>query len=158
MMDLAYYAGTDPTTVVRRSEISRRQGIPTEYLDQIMIRLRAANLVDSVRGRSGGYRLGRGAAEISLWAVFASVEDSIYPVECVASKDANRVIHKTTHGASCNDGCGFESSCITRGAWSEIFDAMRAPLLTMTLATATTTWAEENRMCPVGGIRECRGG
>ena len=143
MMDLAHYSAQDPAApVVRRSDIARRQGIPTEYLDQIMMRLRAAELVDGVRGRAGGYRLGRDANRISLWDVFAAVEDSIYPVECVS------------HG----DKCGFAPSCITHDAWSTIFTAMRAPLIQMTLADATANWADEHRMCPAGGIRECRGG
>lgn len=163
MMDLAHYSplpgplpgllattlengsatGKTPrSAIIRRNDIARRQGIPTEYLDQIMMRLRGANLVDSVRGRAGGYRLGRNAESITLWDVFASVEDSIFPVECVA------------HG----DPCGFENSCITRGPWTEIFESMRAPLMKMTLADATFRWADEHRMCPAGGIRECRGG
>jgi Rrf2 family protein len=135
-------AKTPGSAIIRRNDIARRQGIPTEYLDQIMMRLRGANLVDSVRGRAGGYRLGRSAESITLWDVFASVEDSIFPVECVA------------HG----DRCGFENSCITRGPWTEIFESMRAPLIKMTLADATFRWADEHRMCPAGGIRECRGG
>lgn len=155
MMDLAHYSPISPTpedgseavkaplsAIIRRNDIARRQGIPTEYLDQIMMRLRGAHLVDSVRGRAGGYRLGRHAESITLWDVFASVEDSIFPVECVA------------HG----DRCGFENSCITRGPWTEIFESMRAPLVNMTLADATSRWADEHRMCPAGGIRECRGG
>lgn len=138
-----FIAGNPPlAAIIRRNDIARRQGIPTEYLDQIMMRLRGASLVDSVRGRAGGYRLGRNAESITLWDVFASVEDSIFPVECVA------------HG----DPCGFENSCITRGPWTEIFESMRAPLMKMTLADATFRWADEHRMCPAGGIRECRGG
>ncbi len=151
MMDLAHHSIASvglldgviaPSSIVRRSDIAHRQGIPTEYLDQIMMRLRAANLVESVRGRAGGYRLGREALTISLWDIFASVEDNIFPVECVG------------HG----EPCGFENSCITFGPWAEIFDSMRAPLIRMTLADATDKWADELRMSPIGGIRECRGG
>lgn len=149
MMDLAHYAGPQPGqahdmaagSIVRRSDIARRQGIPTEYLDQIMMRLRGANLVQSVRGRSGGYRLGKTADGITLWDVFRSVEDNIYPAGCVA------------HG----DGCDFSMSCTTQGAWNEIFNSLRAPLQAITLAEATNRWADEHRMCPAGGIRECKG-
>lgn len=143
MMDLAHYSAppsADAAGVVRRSDIARRQGIPTEYLDQIMIRLRAASLVESIRGRAGGYRLGRTPAQINLWDVFSAVEDSIYPVECVAT-----------------ESCDFAPSCITHDAWSSIFASMREPLVKTTLAEATNKWADEHRMCPAGGIRECRG-
>jgi Rrf2 family protein len=140
MMDLAHYSGSN--SIVRRAEIARRQGIPTEYLDQIMIRLRSAALVESIRGRSGGYKLGKTADTINLWDVFSAVEDAIYPVGCVAT----------------DDGCDFAPSCITHDAWSSIFAAMREPLVKTTLAEATIRWADEHRMCPAGGIRECKGG
>lgn len=145
MMDLAHYAGPDGSSardaLIRRSDIVRRQGIPPEYLDQIMMRLRGADLVHSTRGRTGGYRLGKTAESITLWDLFQAVEDNIYPAGCVA------------HG----DRCEYTMSCTTRGAWNEIFNSMKAPLQAITLAEATSKWADEHRMCPAGGIRECKG-
>lgn len=73
-MDLAHYSHLP---LVRRGEIAGRQGIPTDYLDQIMIRLRAGKLVESTRGRSGGYRLARPAKDITMWDLFSSVEESM---------------------------------------------------------------------------------
>jgi Rrf2 family protein len=137
MMDLAHYRSE---ALIRRSDVARRQGIPTDYLDQIMIRLRAAGLVESTRGRSGGYRLARDPEEINLWELFTAVEDNIYPVECVAQS------------------CDFEASCVSRSAWEEIFDAVRKPLTAMSLGSIARKWADEHRMCPVGGVRECRAG
>jgi Rrf2 family protein len=139
MMDLTHFR-SEP--LIRRSDIASRQGVPSDYLDQIMMRLRSSGLVDSVRGRSGGYRLGKDPAGITLWDVFSAVEDMIYPTECVST----------------NHACDFESGCIAKSAWSEIFDAIKSPLMRMNLADIADRWADEHLMCPVGGIRECRPG
>ena len=139
MMDLTYHRDQP---LVRRAEIAKRQGIPPDYLDQIMIRLRAGDLVESVRGRNGGYRLNRSPAEITLWDVFGTVEDGIYPVECL----------ETGHS------CDFEPGCTTFPVWHQIFDAIRGPLSKMNLLDVTTQYADESRMCPIGGVRECNSG
>ena len=107
-----------------------------------MVRLRSGKLVESVRGRGGGYKLARSPESINLWDVFGAVEDSIYPVECIGD----------THA------CNFEAACVAKSAWEEIFAAVRTPLQQMTLVDIAAKWATEHRMCPIGGIRECRAG
>lgn len=139
MMDLAHFRALP---LVRRAEIAKRQGIPPDYLDQIMIRLRTGKLVESVRGRGGGYRLARAPEEISIWDVFGCVEDNIYPVECVTP----------------NHACGFEESCVSKDAWTEIFESIQKPLQKITLSGLVERWGDEQRMCPIGGLRECRSG
>jgi len=139
MMDLTHHRDLP---LVRRAEIAKRQGIPPDYLDQIMIRLRAGNLVESVRGRNGGYRLHRQPDQVSLWDIFGTVEDGIYPVECL----------ETGHT------CDFEPGCMTFPVWREVFDAIKIPLSKMNLLEVTTRHAEETRMCPIGGVRECNSG
>lgn len=148
MMDLAHYGANQ--ALVRRGEIAARQGVPTDYLDQIMIKLRAGHLVESTRGRNGGYRLARSPEVITMWDLFSSVEDSMIPVECLASGEA----------------CDFETSCSSREAWKMIFSALKSSLSKITLAQLRTDW--ENEMTVQGGsfsanpdkvaIRECRGG
>jgi len=149
MMDLARYGANQP--LVRRSEIAARQGIPTDYLDQIMVKLRAGNLVESIRGRSGGYRLARPADSITMWDLFSSVEESMIPVECISSGQA----------------CDFESSCSSKDAWSVIFSAVKASLGGIKLETLASQWAIEfpemvDAMLDPGRgalpVQECRGG
>lgn len=149
MMDLARYGATQP--LVRRSEIASRQGIPTDYLDQIMVKLRAGNLVESIRGRSGGYRLGRPADEITMWDLFSSVEESMIPVECISSGHA----------------CDFETSCSSKDAWATIFGAVKTSLSSIKLGTLASQWAGEfpnlphlmgETTCSAMPVQECRGG
>lgn len=139
MMDLAHHSHLP---LVRRNDIAVRQGIPTDYLDQIMIRLRAGQLVESVRGRAGGYRLARNPQDINLWELFSAVEDSIYPVECV-----------TDH-----DECHHGSQCISRSAWGDIFGRMKHSLASLTLgALSAKHHREYDRQGAVGPV-ECRPG
>lgn len=152
MMDLAHYGATQ--ALVRRGEIATRQGIPTDYLDQIMIKLRAGNLVESTRGRTGGYRLSRSAEEISMWDLFSAVEESMIPVECISSGHV----------------CDFERSCSSKEGWGTIFGALKTSLGEISLARLAKQWAAEssgqmaNQLRTVAGgcqgdlVQECRGG
>lgn len=120
MVDLA----SQPCDVlVKRQDIIKRQGIPQKYLDQIMMDLRKSSLVDSVRGRAGGYLLGRPALEITVWDVFAAVEDGFYPVRCVSDVSES--------------SCHFESFCQTKEPWNFIFSSIRASLSSMNLFEVT---------------------
>lgn len=64
-------------TLVTLSDISRRQDISLPYLEQLFVKLRRADLVVSVRGPGGGYRLARPAAEIRVSEVMAAVEETV---------------------------------------------------------------------------------
>lgn len=139
MMDLAHFSHQP---LVRRNDIATRQGIPTDYLDQIMIRLRAGNLVQSTRGRSGGYRLARPATEITMWDLFSSVEESMVPVECLSK----------------GQPCDFGASCVSKNAWVEIFGAIKQSLGKISLDSLAKQWAHELENAKTTGVNECRAG
>ncbi len=63
--------------VTALSELSRRQDISLPYLEQLFVKLRRADLVLSVRGPGGGYRLARPAAEIRVSDVLAAVDETV---------------------------------------------------------------------------------
>lgn len=137
MIDLATSTSAEP---VRRQDMARRQGVPAKYLDQILVFLRKAQLVESIRGREGGYRLMRPPEEISVWDIFHAAEDGLYPVLCL-----DQDLH-----------CLYESSCVTHDPWRQIFDAMKAPLANMSLKSMVETFGDDRKMCPIGGVRECQ--
>jgi Rrf2 family protein len=64
-------------TAVQATQIAERQGVPKQYLDQLMLSLRKAGLVESVRGRQGGYRLARPARAITVLDVVVALEGSV---------------------------------------------------------------------------------
>lgn len=59
------------------SELSKRQDVSLPYLEQLFVKLRRAELVVSVRGPGGGYRLGRPAAEIRVVEIFEAVDETV---------------------------------------------------------------------------------
>ncbi|WP_170463624.1 Rrf2 family transcriptional regulator [Ruegeria arenilitoris] len=63
--------------LVTLSEISERQDISLPYLEQLFVKLRRAELVSSVRGPGGGYRLARPASEIRVVEILAAVDETV---------------------------------------------------------------------------------
>jgi Rrf2 family protein len=80
---LAYLAAQPPDRVVPKVEIEEKQDIPTHYLSKIMKDLVASGLVHSHVGPKGGFRLARPAREITLRAVYESVEGPLVLMQCV---------------------------------------------------------------------------
>ncbi|RRR71202.1 MAG: Rrf2 family transcriptional regulator [Candidatus Viridilinea halotolerans] len=76
--DLAQHYGQGP---VQSEEIAQRQGIPPNYLNQLLITMRRAGLIESLRGPLGGHMLARPPAEISLLAVIQALEGPLLPSE-----------------------------------------------------------------------------
>ncbi len=63
--------------LVALSEIAERQDISLAYLEQLFVRLRRAEIVESVRGPGGGYRLARPAEKIRIAEVLQAVDESM---------------------------------------------------------------------------------
>ena len=74
MVDLARHAQAKPVSL---SDIATRQEISLSYLEQLFARLRRADLVKSVRGPGGGYRLARGSAETRVSEIILAVDEPI---------------------------------------------------------------------------------
>jgi len=77
MVALADLALQDPGALSSLSDISKRQDISLPYLEQLFVKLRRAELVESVRGPGGGYRLARAPAEIRVADVLAAVDETV---------------------------------------------------------------------------------
>jgi Rrf2 family protein len=80
---LAYLAAQSSGRVVPRVEIGERQDIPSHFLSKIMKDLVASGLVRSHIGARGGFSLARPAQEITLKAVYESVEGPLVLMQCV---------------------------------------------------------------------------
>ena len=77
MVALADIALQPDGCLVTLGDISRRQDVSLPYLEQLFVKLRRANLVESVRGPGGGYRLARPATEIRVVDVLAAVDETV---------------------------------------------------------------------------------
>lgn len=78
LTDLALRPEGDLTAL---SELSKRQNVSLPYLEQLFVKLRRADLVASVRGPGGGYRLARPATEIRVADVLAAVDETVSALE-----------------------------------------------------------------------------
>ncbi len=68
------------------SAIAKRQDIPIKYLEQILIQLKSARLVESVRGRQGGYRLAKAPREINLGDVMRKIKGPLLQLADTAAQ------------------------------------------------------------------------
>ena len=103
MADLAKNNAKEPTSL---TEISLRQGISISYLEQLFLKLRRSNLVQSARGPAGGYVLSRPPGEIKLLSIISAVDEKIKTVKC--RKESKK-------------GCNGKSiKCITHNLWDDL--------------------------------------
>ena len=77
MLDLSLQPGYGPASV---KAIATRQHLPAPYLEKLLIELRRAGLVKSLRGVQGGYKLAKKPTQISLNDILVAVGESIEPL------------------------------------------------------------------------------
>ena len=80
-LHLARRAAEGPIT---GREIAANERLPVDYVEQILLRLRRADIVRSTRGARGGYELARSAETISIRAVIAASESTTFDLHCVS--------------------------------------------------------------------------
>jgi Rrf2 family protein len=77
LLDLSFQPGYGPASV---STIAHRQDLPAPYLEKLLIEMRRAGLVRSIRGVQGGYQLAKSPQQISLGQILEAVGESIQPL------------------------------------------------------------------------------
>lgn len=102
MVDLAQH---EQDGYISLKDVAERQHISMKYLEMIVGCLNKAGLVLSLRGKNGGYRLAKAAAECSVADVIRATEGSLTPVKCPACEGS---------------GCEQSDSCYTRPVWQEL--------------------------------------
>jgi Rrf2 family protein len=100
-LHLAKRHGEGPVT---GREIAARERLPGDYVEQILLRLRRAGVVTSVRGAHGGYTLARSPLEVTVREVIAASELATFDLHCVS--------HPVDH-----DRCSEAQSCSIRPVW-----------------------------------------
>jgi Rrf2 family protein len=97
-------------------EIAKKQEISPKYLEQMIVAMKKAGLVASVRGAEGGYRLGRAAHEITVWDVYSVLDIAVDPIDCK------------------KDNCTRLKYCAMRKVWEEMAGSIAGVLKRYTLA------------------------
>lgn len=72
---------------LRVEDLAALQGVPANYLVQILIELKSQGIARSVRGKEGGYMLGRPPAEITLGDVLRAVHGSVFDTPALTDAD-----------------------------------------------------------------------
>ena len=103
LADLAKFNAASPVSL---RDISLRQGISLLYLEQIFLKLKKQNIVNSVRGTNGGYVLTKQPGDIKLADIFLAVDEKVKTLKC--NKESKK---------GCN---GKSTKCITHYLWDEL--------------------------------------
>ena len=115
MLDLAQHYDQGPVQI---GDVSKRENISVKYLEQLIIPLKKANFIKSVRGPKGGHMLAKPPEEITVGEIVGILEGGINLSSCIENPEV----------------CDRTRECLTRGLWEEATKAMYEKLNSATLS------------------------
>jgi Rrf2 family protein len=89
-------------------QISKKEGIPGVYLEQLLNKLRREGLIKSVRGPSGGYILSKSPSKITVKDIVLILEGNISPVDCASGRESWKM------------KCGRNKNCVAKIVWAKL--------------------------------------
>jgi Rrf2 family protein len=113
-------AGAEP---MRIEEIARRSATPKRFLEHILLEIRNAGIISSVRGRRGGYVLTLETRQVRLSAILRMMDGPMAPLPCLSRHSYER----------CED-CMDEAACRIRKVFAEVFWSYLLLIESLTLA------------------------
>src|SRR5512136_3365708 len=131
MVELASHYGEG---AIELKEIAKKENISPKYLEQVIVPLRTAGLVKSVRGSKGGYTLARPPSDISLREIFEGLEGPVNLVDCLVDPEA----------------CQRTSTCVTREIWKEVSDLIEKVFGSVTLEEMVNRKRKKEGTIPSG--------
>jgi Rrf2 family protein len=108
---------------LRIEEIAQRSGTPKRFLEHILLELRNAGFVGSIRGRHGGYVLIKAPRDVPLSELLRLIDGPIAPLPCLSRRAYQR----------CED-CADEATCPIRRVFAEVFWSYLLLIESLTLA------------------------
>ena len=121
LYELAQRYGEGPVSL---KCVAQGQGRSENYLEQLMVPLRRAGIVQSIRGAQGGYMLAKSPAEITIGSIITTVEGPIAVVDCLLAE-----------AGAAEQMCDKACACVTRGIWEKVCDSISQVLENITLQT-----------------------
>ena len=127
MIDLAQHRDDG---YISLKTISDRTQLSMKYLEMIVGNLKKSELVDSTRGKEGGYKLNKTPQEYSIGEILRCIEDNLAPVACIKEGEIQ---------------CDRSGACLTVPMWKELDDITNAYLDTVSLEDLLTgdKWRQE---------------
>lgn len=129
MLQVASAPAAEP--VVTLTEIARREGLSVPHVAKLMGALRHGGLVESVRGRSGGYTLARPAERISVLDVLSALGERLFDSE-----------YCERYGGAGDEPCVHSSGCSIRSVWRRV-EAIASDVLRRTTLAELLRLEEE---------------
>ncbi len=121
------YDASEPTKPIATPVIAEKTGVTESYLEQIIILLKKAGVVESVRGATGGYYLAKKPEDVSLGEILRALEDGLEIVKCISSP------------------CEESGGCKTRGVWTKIYSSINNVLDSFSLQDMLDENIEEQK-------------
>ncbi len=115
MLDLAQHYDGEPVQI---GQIAKRQDISVKYLEQLIIPLKKADFIKSIRGPKGGHMLAKSPKEITIGQIVEVLEGGVDLTVCVGDTDV----------------CERSAECLIRDTWKEATKAMYEKLNSISLA------------------------
>ena len=125
MLDLALNAGAKPRMI---HQIADSQQISEKYISRLIIKLRKAGMVKSIRGAKGGYRIARYPKNLTLLEILEVMEGPVSIVNCVC------------HPKSCN----VTEECAAREIWCNLNEEIRRSMAKITLQDIIEKYREKH--------------
>jgi Rrf2 family cysteine metabolism transcriptional repressor len=143
VFEIARNFGKGPITI---KEISERQGISFSYLEQILHKLGKAGLIESVRGPSGGYLLGRKPQELTIGDIVRVLEGPIALSHCLEPGESG--------------DCYQADDCVARMVWAKVGEKIEKALDSISFQDLLQNRKEPmtlkpRRKAPVAGTGAC---
>ena len=128
---MLYLAQHPEAGYISLKTISESTELSMKYLEMIVGNLKKAELVDSSRGKDGGYKLCRAPEDYNVGEILNGIEENLAPVSCIKAGSVN---------------CERSAACLTVPMWKELDDITNAYLATVTLRDLLTgdKWRKNN--------------
>ncbi|MGR3319928.1 MAG: RrF2 family transcriptional regulator [Candidatus Anammoxibacter sp.] len=102
-------------------QIAKKRSIPESFLDRILLTLKNAGIIISVRGATGGHYLAKKPDELDIRSIIELFEGSLAPSDCVNERISFSVL------------CPSGSACVVKNLWQKMYDAMLSSIEDVTL-------------------------
>jgi Rrf2 family protein len=129
MLELASHYGEGP---IELKEVAKKENISLKYLEQVIIPLRSAGLVKSVRGSKGGYLLAKPPSRINLNDLVEILEGPVNLIDCLGDPTV----------------CQKVPLCVTRDIWKEVSEAIYRIFHSITLEEMVNRKREKEGLIP----------
>jgi FeS assembly SUF system regulator len=118
--------------------LSDKTGVPEPTVAKVLKLLAKENLVESLRGAAGGYKLSKAPEEISMGEIITALEGPIELVACV-------------EGSA--ESCNVSATCPVRGRWDPLNNAIKEALGKVKLADMVPSGCENHEQVVMRGMK-----